>query len=101
MTVWAIGDIQGCYDELRELIARLSFSPDRDQLWFTGALANRGPRSLDTLRYVRSLGDNAITVLGNHDLHLLAVAYATKRKIKSGDTIEDILDTKTRLRTYL
>jgi len=96
MTVWAIGDIQGCYDELRELIARLSFSPDRDQLWFTGDLVNRGPRSLDTLRYVRSLGDNAITVLGNHDLHLLAIAYATRRKIKSGDTVEDILDARDR-----
>ena len=96
MTVWAIGDIQGCYDELRELVARLSFSPDRDQLWFTGDLVNRGPRSLDTLRYVRSLGDNAITVLGNHDLHLLAVAYATKRKIKSADTIEDVLDARDR-----
>jgi bis(5'-nucleosyl)-tetraphosphatase (symmetrical) len=96
MTVWAIGDIQGCYDELRELVARLSFSPDRDRLWFTGDLVNRGPRSLDTLRYVRSLGDSAITVLGNHDLHLLAVAYGTKRKIKSGDTLEDVLTARDR-----
>ena len=92
MTTWAIGDIQGCHDELRELLAQLDFRVDRDQLWFTGDLVNRGPRSLETLRYVRSLGDNAITVLGNHDLHLLAVAFATKRKIKSADTIEDVLD---------
>ena len=91
MTTWAIGDIQGCHDELRTLVAQLGFRADRDQLWFTGDLVNRGPRSLETLRYVRSLGDNAVTVLGNHDLHLLAIAFATKRKIKSGDTIEDVL----------
>jgi bis(5'-nucleosyl)-tetraphosphatase (symmetrical) len=92
MTTWAIGDIQGCHDELRALIAQLGFRADRDRLWFTGDLVNRGPSSLETLRYVRSLGDNAITVLGNHDLHLLAVAFATRRKIKSADTIEDVLD---------
>src|SRR5689334_18613961 len=91
MTTWAIGDIQGCHDELRALVAQLGFRADRDQLWFTGDLVNRGPGSLETLRYVRSLGDSAITVLGNHDLHLLAVAFATKRKIKSADTIEDVL----------
>jgi bis(5'-nucleosyl)-tetraphosphatase (symmetrical) len=96
MTTWAIGDIQGCHDELRALVAQLGFRADRDQLWLTGDLVNRGPRSLETLRYVRSLGDNAITVLGNHDLHLLAVAYATKRKIKSADTIEDILAARDR-----
>jgi bis(5'-nucleosyl)-tetraphosphatase (symmetrical) len=92
MTVWAIGDIQGCYDELRALVAQLGFRSDRDQLWFTGDLVNRGPGSVQTLRYVRSLGANAITVLGNHDLHLLAVALATKRKVKSGDTIADVLE---------
>jgi bis(5'-nucleosyl)-tetraphosphatase (symmetrical) len=91
MTTWAIGDIQGCYDELRALVAQLGFRPDRDRLWFTGDLVNRGPGSLETLRYVRSLGDNATTVLGNHDLHLLAIALATKRKIKSGDTLGDVL----------
>jgi bis(5'-nucleosyl)-tetraphosphatase (symmetrical) len=96
MTTWAIGDIQGCHDELRALVAQLGFRADRDQLWFTGDLVNRGPQSLETLRYVRSLGDNAVTVLGNHDLHLLAVAYATKRKIKSADTIEDILEARDR-----
>ncbi len=96
MTTWAIGDIQGCHDELRALVAQLGFRPDRDQLWLTGDLVNRGPSSLETLRYVRSLGDNAVTVLGNHDLHLLAVAFATKRKIKSADTIEDVLDARDR-----
>jgi bis(5'-nucleosyl)-tetraphosphatase (symmetrical) len=96
MTTWAIGDIQGCHDELRALVAQLGFRADRDQLWFTGDLVNRGPSSLETLRYVRSLGDNAITVLGNHDLHLLAVAFATKRKLKSQDTIDDVLDARDR-----
>jgi bis(5'-nucleosyl)-tetraphosphatase (symmetrical) len=96
MTTWAIGDIQGCHDELRALLAQLGFRADRDQLWFTGDLVNRGPASVETLRYVRSLGDNAITVLGNHDLHLLAVAFATKRKVKSADTIEDVLDARDR-----
>ena len=86
----------GFHDELRALVAQLDFRADRDQLWFTGDLVNRGPQSLETLRYVRSLGDNAVTVLGNHDLHLLAVAYATKRKIKSADTIEDILEARDR-----
>jgi len=92
MATWAIGDIQGCHDELRALVAQLGFKADRDRLWFTGDLVNRGPGSLQTLRYVRSLGDNAITVLGNHDLHLLAVALATKRKVRQGDTIQDVLD---------
>jgi bis(5'-nucleosyl)-tetraphosphatase (symmetrical) len=96
MTTWAIGDIQGCHEELRALVAQLGFRADRDQLWFTGDLVNRGPHSVETLRYVRSLGDNAITVLGNHDLHLLAVAFATKRKIKSADTIEDVLGARDR-----
>jgi bis(5'-nucleosyl)-tetraphosphatase (symmetrical) len=96
MTTWAIGDIQGCHDELRALLAQVKFRADRDQLWLTGDLVNRGPRSLETLRFVRSLGDNAITVLGNHDLHLLAVAFATQRKIKSADTIEDVLNARDR-----
>src|ERR1044071_10506218 len=96
MTTWAIGDIQGCHDELRSLLAQLGFRADRDQLWFTGDLVNRGPQSLETLLFVRSLGDNASTVLGNHDLHLLAVAFATKRKIKSADTIEDVLEASDR-----
>jgi bis(5'-nucleosyl)-tetraphosphatase (symmetrical) len=95
---FAIGDIQGCYDELRALLAQLGFKSDRDQLWFTGDLVNRGPKSLDVLRYVRALGDNAICVLGNHDLHLLAVAYGSKRKnaVKSSDTLDEVLAAKDR-----
>ena len=98
MSRFAIGDIQGCYDELRALVAQLGFKPDRDQLWLTGDLVNRGPKSLEVLRYVHALGDNAICVLGNHDLHLLAVAYGTKRKnaVKSSDTLDDVLAAKDR-----
>ena len=92
MTRYAIGDIQGCYDELRELVARTGFSTDRDVLWFVGDLVNRGPRSLEVLRYVRALGDNAVVVLGNHDLHLLALAYSGRRTRKPGDTLGEILE---------
>jgi len=90
VTRYALGDVQGCHDELLALLERVGFSADRDQLWFVGDLVNRGPRSLDVLRYVRSLGDNAVVVLGNHDLHLLAVAYGSRRKRRS-DTLDDIL----------
>ncbi|HEY2275624.1 MAG TPA: symmetrical bis(5'-nucleosyl)-tetraphosphatase [Steroidobacteraceae bacterium] len=90
MTRYAIGDVQGCHEELRELIALLKFSPDRDRLWFVGDLVNRGPSSLETLRLVHALGDNAVVVLGNHDLHLLAVVHGIHRKKKS-DTLEAVL----------
>jgi bis(5'-nucleosyl)-tetraphosphatase (symmetrical) len=86
----AIGDIQGCCDELRALLTRVGFSADRDRLWFVGDLVNRGPRSLEVLRYVRALGDNAIVVLGNHDLHLLAIAYGC-RPARRSDTLAEVL----------
>jgi bis(5'-nucleosyl)-tetraphosphatase (symmetrical) len=91
MARWAIGDVQGCADELAELITRIDFKPDRDQLWFVGDLVNRGPDSLRVLRWVRSLKDNAVCVLGNHDLHLLAVAWVGA-KLRKNDTLSAILD---------
>ena len=90
MSRFAIGDVQGCDRELRELLKLLRFSADRDRLWFVGDLVNRGPGSLGALRLVRSLGDNAVVVLGNHDLHLLAVAFGSHRKRKS-DTLDEVL----------
>ena len=92
MTRYAIGDVQGCDEELRALLARLRFSAERDRLWFVGDLVNRGPGSLATLRLVRSLADNAVVVLGNHDLHLLAVALGAHRRRKS-DTLDAVLET--------
>jgi bis(5'-nucleosyl)-tetraphosphatase (symmetrical) len=92
MARYAIGDIQGCCDELKALLTRCNYSADRDQLWFVGDLVNRGPQSLETLRFVRALGANATVVLGNHDLHLLALAYGSRRKSKDGDTLDAVLD---------
>lgn len=88
---WAIGDLQGCHSDLQSLLDKIGFDRDKDTLWFTGDLVNRGPESLTTLRFVRNLGSAATTVLGNHDLHLLAVAYG-HTDAKSNDTFHDILD---------
>lgn len=93
MAVYAIGDIQGCYDDLLRLLEQIRFSPETDQLWFTGDLVNRGPKSLQTLRFVKSLGDAAISVLGNHDLHLLAIA-AQPAKTRKKNSLDDVLYAK-------
>jgi bis(5'-nucleosyl)-tetraphosphatase (symmetrical) len=92
MAVYAIGDVQGCKDELDTLLERLKFDASRDRLWFVGDLVNRGPRSLDTLRFVKSLGPAAITVLGNHDLHLLALARGGARWRDGDEGLRSIVD---------
>ncbi|MFP3984391.1 MAG: symmetrical bis(5'-nucleosyl)-tetraphosphatase [Desulfurivibrionaceae bacterium] len=91
MAVYAIGDVQGCFDELSLLLRRIDFRPGTDILWFAGDLVNRGAKSLATLRFIRDLGERAVVVLGNHDLHLLAVA-AGIRPLKASDTFQDILE---------
>ncbi len=88
---YAIGDIQGCHDALQRLLESIHFDPCSDTLWFVGDLVNRGPASLEVLRFVHSLGERAVTVLGNHDLHLLAVA-ASAESPKKKDTLDDILE---------
>ena len=91
MALHAVGDVQGCHAELERLLDEIRFDASSDRLLLTGDLVNRGPRSLATLRLVKSLGTAATTVLGNHDLHLLAVAYGVSRT-KRKDTFHDVLD---------
>jgi bis(5'-nucleosyl)-tetraphosphatase (symmetrical) len=96
VAIYAIGDVQGCYGSLLELLDRLEFHSGTDQLWFTGDLVNRGPESLAVLRFVRALGSRAVCVLGNHDLHLLAVARGHADP-KPRDTLGDILRAEDRV----
>lgn len=91
MSTYLIGDLQGCLKELEQLLAEVGFNPSRDQLWLTGDLVARGPDSLGCLRRIVGLGNAATVVLGNHDLHLLAVANGIGRP-KAADKIDDILN---------
>jgi bis(5'-nucleosyl)-tetraphosphatase (symmetrical) len=90
MTTYAIGDIQGCFSALEKLLVQIKFDAGKDTLWFTGDIVNRGPQSLEALRFVKSLGDKHKVVLGNHDLHLLAIVYGDHEQ-RAGDTLDAIL----------
>jgi bis(5'-nucleosyl)-tetraphosphatase (symmetrical) len=90
VAVYAIGDLQGCFEPLERLLGAIRFDPSRDRLWFVGDLVNRGPDSLRCLRFVKSLGDAAVTVLGNHDLHLVCVAEGVERS-RRRDTLAEVL----------
>ena len=91
MATYAIGDVQGCFDELQALLERVGFRREHDRLWFVGDLVNRGPKSLEVLRFVQELGECAVVVLGNHDLHLITQFEGFERKRKD-DTFTDVLE---------
>ena len=93
MATYAIGDVQGCYEPLMRLLRRIKFDPKNDRLWLTGDLVNRGPKSLEVLRWAVDQGDRLSIVLGNHDVHLLARYYGVTTA-KKRDTLDDILDAK-------
>lgn len=90
MARYVIGDVQGCLPQLKQLLTLVQFAPDVDELWFCGDLVARGPQSLETLRFIKSLGSRHKVVLGNHDLHLLACAYGIARA-KASDRIDEVL----------
>ncbi len=90
MSTYAIGDIQGCFESLQCLLEKIAFNPQQDRLWLVGDLINRGPDSLATLRFLYSLRDSVEFVLGNHDLHFLAVAHGLRKQGQS-DTLNTLL----------
>ncbi|MBP6344445.1 MAG: symmetrical bis(5'-nucleosyl)-tetraphosphatase [Neisseriaceae bacterium] len=91
MAHYVIGDLQGCFDEFQALLNKLDFNYGKDSLWLTGDIVNRGPKSLETIRFIMQHEDCMQTVLGNHDLHLLAV-YEGYGRLKKGDTLDGILN---------
>ena len=91
MAAYAVGDLQGCLDQLKCLLERVRFDPARDRLWLVGDLVNRGPKSLETLRFLYSIRESLVCVLGNHDLHLLAVANNIEH-LRKADTLREIID---------
>jgi len=93
MATYAIGDVQGCFDEMKALLKKCGYRKKKDRLWFVGDLVNRGPKSLEVLRFVRDLGEGAVTVLGNHDLHLVTQHEGFERKRKD-DTFDDVLEAR-------
>lgn len=92
MSLFAIGDIHGCYETLRRLLDKIGFNETKDTLWFTGDLVGRGPQSLETLRFLKSINNSIITVLGNHDLHLLSLYYQAKEIDDNSSELKDILN---------
>lgn len=95
MATYAIGDIQGCFDAFQCLLEQVKFNPESDKLWLAGDLINRGPKSLETLRYCSQHRQHIIAVQGNHDLHFLAVAQGAKTP-KRKDTFDEILNASDR-----
>jgi bis(5'-nucleosyl)-tetraphosphatase (symmetrical) len=95
MATYAIGDIQGCYDSLQCLLEKIAFNPEHDKLWLVGDMINRGPDSLGTLRFLYSIRHAVEFVLGNHDLHFIAVAYGLKNKSQN-DTLDALINASDR-----
>ena len=91
MAVYAIGDVQGCFTELEQLLKKIRFNSNSDQLWFVGDLVNRGPQSLETVQFVQSLGNAVKCVLGNHDIHLIA-CYSGAQTCKPSSSLNQILE---------
>ena len=99
MAIYAVGDVQGCYKALRKKLKEVEFNKKRDTLWLTGDLVARGPDSLKTLRYLFSMRDSIVTVLGNHDLHLLALVQhkSLQKKYGVGDDLAPIFSAKDKI----